>query len=768
MAEKRLRYAFIGDAKSLLRSINKSETALGKFGRSVGAVGSAAVKGFGVIGAAAAVAGVKAVNVASDANEAAAAFETTFGGAAVSAGKFVEEFANKAGLAEFELKQLLATSGAVLQGINFTAEGSADLSQKLATLAGDVASFSNVQGGAEPVLQAFTKALLGERESLKTFGIAILEADVQQQAFIMTGKTAAKELTKQEKALATYELLLQKTKVQQGDLNRTQDSFANASRKAKAELKDLQAELGQELLPVATELIPVFSNVVKALSEGLGPTIKEIAPIIQRLADLFNVLAPVILPLLEKGFKIFAEVLDVTVTAVEKTVGAVQNLNTETKRGYELVDKYGIRLQDLETTYYGTASAAENMVARERATNIAMARGIAMAEHYANIYKRDLNPSRVDGRNAIQREEDELQGLIKTTREAARVAREEAEAIQKDLIPNLSALQSARNSIIAIQQREASATKALKRAKEELIDANRALLDIDENIALANDELGKANKDVSDKEKALAKAKEKAKEVTAEERLEILRQVEAVQRLTDEQDGSEIKTLELALAQKRLNELRDEAVGSDRNVEQAERDLADAQRTVQDTQEKINELLERKEELRQREIEATDKVKEKQEDLNEVSRNNINVMLELASAQEKYNEALEKLTDGKYELALEKIANLAQQAMGVITGDVSIGTTSTPTVPKVVKEVAEVAKSGAVTPTVDTQRGAATINRMGGASRFGEVNVNFYGTVTNPQEVSSLVQQGIKETEKKEGTINRVIGGGGSAGLVFN
>ena len=128
------------------------------------------------------------VDLASDANEAQAMFEETFGNALPQASAFVEEFAHKAGFAEHELQQLLGTSGAVMQGIDFTTDASADLSMKLATLAGDVASFSNAQGGAKAVLDAMTKSLLGERESLKTYGIAINEAEVQTKAFEMTGK----------------------------------------------------------------------------------------------------------------------------------------------------------------------------------------------------------------------------------------------------------------------------------------------------------------------------------------------------------------------------------------------------------------------------------------------------------------------------------------------------------------------------------------------------------------------------------------------------
>jgi len=755
MAEKRLRYAFIGDADSLLRSIRKSDTALGKFSRGLGKVGSAAATGFGIVGAAATAAGIQAVQVASDANEAAAAFDETFGVAAQSAGEFVEGFANKAGLADFELKQLLATSGAVLQGINFTAEGSADLSQKLATLAGDVASFSNVQGGAEPVLQAFTKALLGERESLKTFGIAILEADVQQQAFIMTGKTSAKELTKQEKALATYELLLQKTKVQQGDLNRTQESFANVSRKVSAEIKEVQANLGKELLPVASELLPVISELVEDLAKGFAPIMQELAPIISRVVDLFQVLAPVLLPLLENGFKALAKVFDTIVTVIEFVVGGFQGANDTMDAGVAIAAKYGVKVDGVAGSYSIVTDATKEYTDKEKIKNAHQRRSAEMAEHYAKIYRAQFTPAVVDARNEIEKEEDMLQDMIRTQQEATKVAKEEAEAIQKDLLPNLSSLMSARDRITSILEREKSATRDLKQAKEDLVDINKDLLDIDESIATANDDLAEAEQDVLEKEEELAKAKEKAKEVTAEERLAILRQVEAIQRLTDEQDGSEIKTLELQLAQQRLNELRDEAVGSDRNVEEAERALADAQREAESVQEKINRLLDEKERLREQEIKQTERVKESQEKLNDVSTSNVGVMLELAQAQESYNAALEKLADGKYELALERIAELAGQAMetlgGTTTGTQNIAKTVTETVPKVVKEVAE------KTPSIvsDPGRGMRRVAEMGGLGAFGETSttINFNKPVSDPNEVINA----LKTYTNKNGPLSRVI-----------
>ena len=768
MADKKLRYVFLGDEASLLKSIRRSDTALGKFSKGITRVGSAAATGFAIVGAAATAAGVQAVKVASDANEAAAAFDETFGVAAQSAGEFVEDFANKAGLADFELKQLLATSGAVLQGINFTAEGSADLSQKLATLAGDVASFSNVQGGAEPVLQAFTKALLGERESLKTFGIAILEADVQQQAFIMTGKTSAKELTKQEKALATYELLLQKTKVQQGDLNRTQESFANVSRKVSAELKEVQANLGQELLPVASELLPIISELVEDLAEGFAPILQELAPIIQRVVDLFQVLAPVLLPLLENGFKALAKVFDIVVSVVEFGVGIFQDNNDELDKGSAFAQKYGLSQKDVYTSLYLTNQATQDQTDSEKLKNLAIERGIAMTEYYSRVYKDQYTPAHVDARTEIEKEQDTLESMIDSKREATEVARKEAEALMKQTVPALQQLRSARQKILSIQERQLEAEKQLKAAQEDLIDANKDLLDIDEDLLGANDELVKANENIVKAEEAVEKAKIKAKEVTNEERLAILRQEEAVQRLTEEQDGSEIKTIELALAVEILTELRDISVGVDRNVEEAERDLADAQREAERVQERINKLLEDKEKLREREIELTEKVKDKQEDLNKAHTSNVDVLLELAAAQESYNEALAKLGDGKLEQTLQHIRDLAKDAMSNLSGffgtDTTVGSGSAPisatssqkTPPKVVEDLIR-ANARDLTRTANAARGLARAEAMGGAARFGEVTINFNSTVTNPQDAKDVVVQGLKEFNRTEGDLSRVI-----------
>ena len=209
------------------------------------------------------------ITAASAAQEAAGAFGTTFGGAAEQLGEQLSKNANLFGLTTSEAKQLIGVFGAVAQGLGFTQDESAGLSARLFELSGDIASFNNISAGAEPVLRAFQSAIVGEREALKTYGIAISEAEVQTKAFEMTGKTSADALTRQEKALATTELLFSKASVQIGNAEREAEGFAAQMLQTRAKTQELREEVGAELLPAAGELIGVFNNFVDDVSPAV-------------------------------------------------------------------------------------------------------------------------------------------------------------------------------------------------------------------------------------------------------------------------------------------------------------------------------------------------------------------------------------------------------------------------------------------------------------------------------------------------------------------
>jgi hypothetical protein len=252
---------FDRDMKTASKRIDKLEAGTKKASKGMGGMSSAAAKLGAALSAAAIAKGIANVTkMAVDAEEAGSAFKTVFGPSVESAGRFVEEFANKAGFAEYELEQLLATTGNIVQGIGATETESAALSETMARLAGDVASFSNAAGGAPAVLGALQSALTGEREALKTYGIVISEADVQQRALANSGKSAASELTKLEKATATVELATERAGKAVGDLDRTSDGAANSMRTLTAMWEEAQTEIGQNLLPILEDLIPILQD----------------------------------------------------------------------------------------------------------------------------------------------------------------------------------------------------------------------------------------------------------------------------------------------------------------------------------------------------------------------------------------------------------------------------------------------------------------------------------------------------------------------------
>ena len=238
---------------------------------------------------------LSAIQAASSAQEAAGAFGTTFGGAAEKLNNQLAENANLFGLTTAEAQQLISVFGSVAQGIGFTQQESADLSSELFNLAGDIASFNNITAGAAPVLQAFRSALVGEREALKTYGIAITEAEVQTKAFEQTGKNSADALTRQEKALATSALIFERATVQQGNAAREAAGFAAQTLIARSATQELREELGEELLPAAGEVLRVFNEIreesTPALIDRFSDLNLQVLGVVSVFESLRNVLS---------------------------------------------------------------------------------------------------------------------------------------------------------------------------------------------------------------------------------------------------------------------------------------------------------------------------------------------------------------------------------------------------------------------------------------------------------------------------------------------
>ena len=231
------------------------------------------------------------LKAASDAEETESKFDTVFSSIGASAQAAAKELDESFGLTETSAKSLLANTGDLLSGFGFTDKAALDLAVSVQELAVDLASFSNIEGGAKRASESLTKALLGERESIKELGIAILEEDVKKEVARQKtmGLTFATE--RQAKAQATLTLAIKQSGKAIGDYGRTQDSVANQTRELLGDVFALAASFGKELIPVAKDIIGFIKPLVKAFTD-LSPSIKQTILVV---AGIAAVLGPVLI-----------------------------------------------------------------------------------------------------------------------------------------------------------------------------------------------------------------------------------------------------------------------------------------------------------------------------------------------------------------------------------------------------------------------------------------------------------------------------------------
>jgi hypothetical protein len=264
-----LNIVFGADLRGFDRAMKKAQKNIKKFGTKMNAIGKDLTTKvtLPIIGL-----GVAAVKMASDFEETDSKFKTVFSSIEEQAESTAQTFRESFGLSEQSAKELLSSTGDLLVGFGFTEESALGLSTQVNELAVDLASFTNFSGGAKGASEALTKALLGERESIKSLGIAITETDLKK--FAEDQGLVWKELDRVAKANLTFQLAMQQSSKAVGDFDRTQFSLANQTRQLQANLRDLGVEFGTILIPLAQELVSSLRQ-LSAFLMGLSDEAKE-------------------------------------------------------------------------------------------------------------------------------------------------------------------------------------------------------------------------------------------------------------------------------------------------------------------------------------------------------------------------------------------------------------------------------------------------------------------------------------------------------------
>ncbi len=216
---------------------------------------------FVATGLAAATAGIyKLVKAGSDLIENQNKVKAVFGANADVVLQASEDMAAAFGTSRSEFQDAAGVFGAIFKNLGYDSDATAQLSIQMVKLAGDLASFKNIS--FDEALLKIRAGISGESEPLKAIGVLISEDATKLEAYRMKIAQYGKELTEQQKVQARLSLLTKQTADAQGDLAKTADDVANATRGFTGRIQNLAETIGATLQPVAKAVLGELSTAV--------------------------------------------------------------------------------------------------------------------------------------------------------------------------------------------------------------------------------------------------------------------------------------------------------------------------------------------------------------------------------------------------------------------------------------------------------------------------------------------------------------------------
>ncbi|MCP4963415.1 MAG: hypothetical protein GY925_29625 [Actinomycetia bacterium] len=261
MASTDVTFKLLGDATSAVRSFGRAGDAGSKLsGKMRGLAGSmVAMAGIGGIGALA----KGAFDLAQDLGQLQTKSETVFGDSLGGVEAWADTVKRRFGASSSEVVGMATSMADLLKPMGFTTEAAADMSQETVGLSGALADWSQGQYNAAEVSDILAKAMLGERDQLKSLGIAISQAEVDQRAMALATADGRDEITQMDRALATQELIFEKSGDAQAAYADGGNKLVNAQNTIKSVFKDLRDMIVLKLIPAFGAAIDVGTSMIR-------------------------------------------------------------------------------------------------------------------------------------------------------------------------------------------------------------------------------------------------------------------------------------------------------------------------------------------------------------------------------------------------------------------------------------------------------------------------------------------------------------------------
>ena len=193
-------------------------------------------------------------------------FQVSMGKWADATRDWSNEVQNSVGVSAAWLRKYSGVMTNMTASMGLAQDQAVKLGRGIALLSNDIASFYNIS--AESAFEKIQSAMAGMPRPLQELGIMVRDSEVKQTAYANGIARTGDELNTQQKALATYLAILQRTSNAQGDLARTINSPANQMRMLKTSIMDLGVAIGTMFQPLLSVVLPVLNAIVIATTRA--------------------------------------------------------------------------------------------------------------------------------------------------------------------------------------------------------------------------------------------------------------------------------------------------------------------------------------------------------------------------------------------------------------------------------------------------------------------------------------------------------------------
>lgn len=282
MADREFLLRIVGDISSVQKSMGNMEKDVSGFKSTAKKIGVAVGGAFAVDQAVDF--GKALVSAAGDQQQAIGATQSVFKDYASTVNDASKGAAKSLGLSRAEFLQLSDVTGALMKSAGVPLNEVTDSTLALTERAADLSAMFG--GPVSDSMGAINSALKGEFDPLEKFGISLKQSQIDAKAQGMGLVDASGKVTEYGRKMAAVQLIMEQSADAAGTFKKEQGTVEGQTQRLSAQFTDLQATLGQKLLPVVVQVASILRGLIEFVSANQDWLVPVIAGVVALVAAL--------------------------------------------------------------------------------------------------------------------------------------------------------------------------------------------------------------------------------------------------------------------------------------------------------------------------------------------------------------------------------------------------------------------------------------------------------------------------------------------------